>query len=470
MKTLRHVLLFVCVMTGWAIPVVAQETPSGARYLNQQMPERWNYIPEHEQILPNEDVWWKSFHDQILDSLINEGVNRNYDVKMAISRIAMARQAVGGATAGYYPEISLNAGYTKSRSAGAIRGGDVPSSNSSYFSFGADMNWEIDVFGRITSQVKSKKALVEVSKADYLGTMVSLTADIASYYVNLRTLQAQYQVAQEHLLSQKRVVEIAEARHEAGLVSKLDVTQAKTVYFSTEATIPNLKSAIRKTVNSIAILLGVYPEELYGRLSEYEKQPDYMCLINSGVPMDLLRRRPDIIAAEKELAVYAAQIGIAKKDFLPTLSLQGSIGVASHEFNDLFKKNSLNYSIAPTLSWTVFDGFSRKYALAEAKTQMEIGISNYNQTVLTAVQEVDNAMVSYKSALETIECQQEVLEQSKESFNLAIEQYKEGLAAFTNVVDAQMSWLEYSNSLVAAKGSALTSLIQLYQALGGAPQ
>ena len=332
------------------------------------------------------------------------------------------------------------------------------------------MNWEIDVFGRITSQVKSKKALVEVSKADYLGTMVSLTADIASYYVNLRTLQAQYQVAQEHLLSQKRVVEIAEARHEAGLVSKLDVTQAKTVYFSTEATIPNLKSAIRKTVNSIAILLGVYPEELYGRLSEYEKQPDYMCLINSGVPMDLLRRRPDIIAAEKELAVYAAQIGIAKKDFLPTLSLQGSIGVASHEFNDLFKKNSLNYSIAPTLSWTVFDGFSRKYALAEAKTQMEIGISNYNQTVLTAVQEVDNAMVSYKSALETIECQQEVLEQSKESFNLAIEQYKEGLAAFTNVVDAQMSWLEYSNSLVAAKGSALTSLIQLYQALGGAPQ
>lgn len=469
MKTIKHVLLFVYAMTGWAIPVMSQEQPSGSRYLEERMPERWNYIPEFSQTLPDEDIWWKSFKDPMLDSLIAEGVEKNYNVKIAMQRIMMARQAVGQAAADYYPMLSINAGYNKSRMAGAMNGSDIPSTNSSYFSLGMDMNWEIDLFGRITAQVKGKKAAVEVSKADYLGAMVSLTANIASYYVNLRTLQAEYMIAQEHLKSQKRVVEIAEARHEAGLVSKLDVTQAKTVYYSTEGAIPAIESSIHTTINAISILLGTYPDSLYQRLGEIKPQPEHRYLISSGVPMDLLRRRPDIIAVEKELSVYAAQLGIAKKDFLPTLSLRGSIGVAAHDAGDLFKKNSFEYTIAPTLTWTLFEGFARKYAVAEARIQMEIGIEEYNQTVLTAVQEVDNAMTSYNAALKAMEIDKKVFDQSRESFDLSIEQYKEGLTAFSNVVDAQISWLTYANSLAEAKGNALISLVKLYQALGGSP-
>ncbi|MCM1138512.1 MAG: efflux transporter outer membrane subunit [Muribaculum sp.] len=466
----RHViLLFIYAMTGWVLPAMAQEHPSGSRYLEQPMPERWTYTPEVSDIMPNEDAWWKSFNDPLLDSLITVGVENNYNIRMAMSRIEMARQVVGQVRAGYFPSISINAGYTKSRISGATSGKDAPASNSSYFSLGADVSWEIDLFGRITAQVKEKKASVEVSKADYMASMVSITADIASYYMELRTLQAELTVAEEHLKSQQQVLNIAEARHEAGLVSKLDVAQAKTVFYSTEAALPALKANIRTTINAIAILLGTYPDKLYGTLGVVRPQPRHKVLISTGIPIELLRRRPDIIVAEKELAVYAAQLGIAKKDFLPALSLNGSIGVSSHRMDDMFKKNSFEYTIAPTLSWTLFDGLSRRYAVAEARTQMEIGIEDYNLTVITAVQEVDNAISSYNSAVETIEIDRKVFEQSQEEFNLSLEQYKEGLSAFTNVVDAQISWLNYANSLVEAKGNALASLIQLYQALGGSP-
>lgn len=469
MRKEHVILLFIYAMTGWVLPAVAQEHPSGSRYLEQPMPENWSYAPEVSETLPNEDAWWKSFNDHILDSLISAGVSNNYNVRMAMQRIQMAHQAVGQARASYFPSISISAGYNKSRVSGAMSGKDVPATNSSYFSLGADMSWEIDLFGRITAQVKEKKASVDVSKADYMATMVSMTANIATYYMELRTLQAELAVAEEHLKSQQQVLKIAEARHEAGLVSKLDVAQAKTVYYSTEAALPALKANIRTTINAIAILLGTYPENLYNSLSVVKPQPAYNMLISTGIPMELLRRRPDIIVAEKQLAVYAAQLGIAKKDFLPTLSLSGSIGVASHDFDNLFKKNSFEYTIAPTLSWTLFDGLSRRYAVAEARTQMEIGIEDYNQTVITAVQEVDNAICSYNSAVETIEIDKKVFDQSQEEFNLSLEQYKEGLAAFTNVVDAQISWLNYANSLVEARGNALTSLVQLYQALGGSP-
>lgn len=197
--------------------------------------------------------------------------------------------------------------------------------------------------------------------------------------------------------------------------------------------------------------------------------PEYRQLVPMGVPANLLRRRPDIVAAEYELAAYAAELGIAKKDFLPTLSINGSVGVSSHKAGDLFNDNSFEYSIAPTLSWTLFDGFARKYAVSEAKEQMKIGIENYNLTVMTAVQEVDNAMIAYTSSLKAIDSYTKVINQCDESFHLSVDAYKEGLTSFTNVVDAQINSLTYANSLISAKGDALVNLVDLYKALGGSP-
>lgn len=191
--------------------------------------------------------------------------------------------------------------------------------------------------------------------------------------------------------------------------------------------------------------------------------------VSTGMPMNLLRRRPDIAQAEAQLAVYAARTGIARKDFLPTLSLEGSIGFSSPEAGQLFEGRSLSYSIGPTLSWTIFEGLGRKYALESAKEQMQAGIDNYNLTVMTAVEEVNNAMSAYSAALRTVDKQLSVLDDSHEAFNLSIDLYKQGLTPFTNVENAQISWLNCANSLVTSQGNALVSLINLYKALGGSP-
>ena len=198
--------------------------------------------------------------------------------------------------------------------------------------------------------------------------------------------------------------------------------------------------------------------------------PPYQHLIPAGVPANLLRRRPDIAAAEAQLAQYAAEVGVAKKDFLPTVALNGSIGWNSGKINKLVKSDSFTYSIAPKLSWTLFDGFARHHAVASAKEQLLIGIDAYNLTVMTAYTEVENAMEAYNAALESMTLNSEVFSQSREAFDLSMEQYKQGLSAFTNVVNAQIDWLNCANTLVAAHGDALIALIDLYKALGGAPQ
>ena len=468
MRNFVHVLTVLCGIAGVSGSSFAQD--SATAYLKDKMPERWGYSPAISAGVADKDEktdWWKNFEDPLLDSLVIEGLQNNFSVQMAVRRINIAANQVRQVMSGYYPSVNLNGGYTYGRNAGAISGSHIKSSTSSYFSLGADMSWEIDLFGRITSQVKGKKANLNVSKADYEGTMLSIAANISTYYVNLRTFQENLFVTKEHLASQSKVVEIAKARFEAGLVSKLDVTQAETVYYSTEAKIPQLETSINESINALAVLLGVYPETIRPRLIYKGSHPRLQHLVSTGFPADLLRRRPDIIEAEAQLAVYAAQIGIAKKDFLPSLSLNGSIGVAAHKPKDLFGKQSLEYSIAPTLSWNLFDGFSRKYALREAREQMEEGIDNYNLIVLTAVNEVDNAMSSYLASLQIIDSNSNGLKQSSESFDLSVNLYKQGLTPFSNVVDAQINTLSYANSLISARGEALVSLVNLYKALGG---
>ncbi len=262
-------------------------------------------------------------------------------------------------------------------------------------------------------------------------------------------------------------MEIAKARFEAGLVSKLDVTQAESVYYSTEAQIPQLETSLNEAVNALAVLLGVYPDAIRPRLSAAFIPPQYRHLVATGIPADLLRRRPDIIAAEAQLESYATRIGIAKRTISPICHWKAQSVLPLITQKDLFGKNSVEYSITPTLSWTLFDGFSRKYAVQEAKEQLEEGIDNYNLTVLTAVNEVDNAMSSYLASLQTMDSNSNGLKQSTESFDLSVSLYKQGLTPFTNVVDAQINTLTYANSLITARGDALVSLINLYKALGG---
>ncbi|MDE6321994.1 MAG: TolC family protein, partial [Muribaculaceae bacterium] len=389
------------------------------------------------------------------------------DLAMALRRIEVSRLSMKSAQAGYYPKVGVSAGWTKERSSGLLNGPNGRGRNSSYFDIGASLSWEIDLFGRINSQVKEKKAELRATRAEAEGVRLSVAAEIATQYIQIRTWQAELAIARNHIARQEKVVKITEARKEAGLGSGLEVAQAKVVYYSTQASIPILENSIATGINSLSVLVGEFPPAVKASLTDDYQLPSYLHIIDPGTPRDLLRRRPDIIQASEELSAQVEAVGIAKKDFLPTLTINGQIGTGAHRMNDLFHSQSLTYSIEPTISWTIFDGFSRKYNVAIARQQLESQVENYNLTALTAVEEVENALSSYQASVEHIKTIEQVIVQADKSLEFSVDLYKRGLNPFTDVVSAQLNCLEYQEEAVEAKGQALNYLITLYKALGG---
>ncbi len=464
MKTLFKIALFSLVASASATQAKAYDSRD---WLFDSIPDSWSYQSAYTQKLPSEDAWWKTFGDSTLDSLIDMSEKGNYNLAAALNRIEMAKKTLDAAKAAYFPTINLSAGWTKGQSSGASGPVVAKPAPYDYFSLGASMQWEIDVLGKITQNVKANKAAYNATKAEYDGVMVSLAANVAKAYINLRTYQNELIVANSHLEEQEKVLKIVEARFKAGIASMLEVAQSRTVVASTRASIPPLTAMIESSINSLALLTANYPEDIYDWLSVSQEMPTVEYGANLGVPADLLRRRPDIVQAEYQLAEYAAQVGMAKKDFLPTLSLTGSIGTQTHKAKNLFGDHSMYWEVNPTLSWTLFDGLARNYKTAEAKAALEAAVDSYNYTVMNAVIEVSNATTTFKSTMKTIELTEDVIEQSKQSLDLSVELYKKGLSPFSNVVDAQISYLTNQDSKITAQGKALTAVVNLYEALGG---
>ena len=412
--------------------------------------------------------WWKRFGDSVLDTLIARGERANYDATTAMRRIDIARAELLGARSGYYPQIGISAGWERERTSGRIASRSGNAVTTDYFNASASVSWEIDLFGKVRAKAREAKANVNLSAAEYAGTMIALDAQIATTYINLQVQRLQLAVSREHAESQWHIVDIAETRHRTGLASKLDVAQARTLYYSTISSIPVLESDIEASYNALAVLLGTTVENLPSELTASSDLPSAENpLIYMGTPSDLLRRRPDIVAAEKSIDVAAAALGIAKSEYLPSLAITASAGTMAHNIGDLFSGPSYGYSIMPTLSWTAFDGFARKAATAEAALELQNAVDSYNLTVITAIEEVRNGVSAYKADMEYISRIEQVVENSRESVVLSLDQYKQGLCVFTNVVDAQLNYLTYQNTLVAARGEALNSLVTLYKALGG---
>ena len=414
--------------------------------------------------------WWRLFDDNLLDSLIEQGREANYDVVTAMRRISIARAELGVSRAAYYPQLNLSVGYNRNRQSGRLEGTEGVATTLGYFSGEVDLSWEVDVFGKITSQVRQRKAQVRVSAAEYRAVMNSVDAQIATSYVNLLVSRHQLEVARRHSESQKNIVHTTEQRFEAGLASKLDVAQARTLYFSTVARIPLLESSIVASINSIAVILGLQPGDLSDDFAVGKPLPDYMQPVDIGIPSDVVLRRPDVVEAEQNVDVAAAALGIARKEYLPLLRVDASVGTAAHRLRDLMSKPSLTYSIAPTLSWTIFDGLERRYAVAEASESLQMVVDSYNLTIRQAVQEVIDAATKYSAYLRYISTIDQVVENAAESTALSYDLYRQGLTSFTNVDNAELNYLTYENTLVAAQGSALNSLIELYRSLGGAWQ
>lgn len=449
------------------VPLHAAVAQQGNEYLDSPLPQEWNAGEYFDQTLPSDDMWWKNFDDPVLDSLITVAGTGNYSVLGAMENIRKARAAWRTAQGKMLPTFDIGIGWQRAKTSGNVASSMYREAWEGEFSTAVSMKWQADVFGSIYMRSKAQKYLFMATEEEYNAVMVSLVANVATTYFSLRQSLAQMQVIRWNVESQREIMNIVESRYESGLASKLDVAQSRSVYYSTMAQLPAMQAKIESYRNAMAVLLGVYPQELEGWLEEGYALPDYVELIGVGMPAQLLRRRPDIRAAEKQVEANATLLGATRRDWFPEIFLSGSIGFASHDLKHLPRSRSLTWQIAPSLTWNIFSGGERVNATREAQAELDRSIASYNATLLNAVQEVENAMSQYSGSVEQIVSLREAMNQNRETLELSLELYKQGLTEYQNVLDAQRSLLTYQDYLVQARGSSLIYLVQLYEALGG---
>ena len=457
----KRIVLAICAIALW-LGVNAQTLQED---IIERMPKSWPIDEElFNQYLPVENSWWKVFGDSLLDSLIDLAMQQNLDVEEALSRIEQARLGVVIQQGNLLPSIGVNGGWSRQQTSGNT-GSNAQWSGQ--YNLNAQMSWEIDLFGGIRQQIKAKQGIYRASEEEYRGVMVSLCAQVATTYFNLRQYQQEREVLEHNCESQLAVVRLTEARYTSGLASRLDVAQAQQVYYTTLAQLPNMKANIEHAMNQLAVLLGQYPHDVVNGLERPMPLPDYIEPVQVGIPAGLLLRRPDIRQAERQVETQAALLGAAKREWFPQFFLNGSIGYASTELNRLVRAGSVEWEIAPSMSWTLFNGGQRYYTVQQSRAQLDQTIVAFNRTVLQAMQEVTDAMSTYTHSIEQMVATRQAFNYSQQALTLSLDLYKQGLTTFQSVLDAQRSLLSSEESLVQAGGYSLITLVQMYQALGG---
>ena len=460
MRFYSLLLLFLTPFAG----AVAQQ---GEVFIDSALPDGWNNGDCFDQTMPPDDEWWQNFEDPVLDSLILYASENSYSVLGAMENIRKARAAWNIARGKMLPTFDIGMGWQRAKTSGNIASTMYTEAWEGQFNAALSMQWQADVFGSIYMRSKAQKMLFMATEEEFRAVMVTLVANVATTYFSLCQSVEQLKVLRENVKSQHEIMEIVISRYNSGLASKLDVAQSRSVYYSTMAEIPAMQATIDGYRNKMAVLLGIYPQDLAGWPGEECSLPSYMEPIGVGVPATLLRRRPDIRVAEKQVEANAAQLGATRRDWFPEVLLTGSIGFSSGEMKHLFRSKSLTWEIAPTIKWNIFSGGERLNATREARAALDQSIISFNSTLLTAVQEVESAMSQYKSSVEQIVSLREAVNQNEETLTLSLELYKQGLTEYQNVLDAQRTLLTYQGYLVQAQGGSLIYLVQLYEALGG---
>lgn len=422
--------------------------------------------------------WWKVFNDPILDSLIETAYRQNLPLQIAGLRIMEARAQLGVAVGRQYPQLQQLRGSTAAVQISDNAPNSLALDKFFYnYQLGFDAAWELDFWGRFRRGVESAEANLLASYASYDNALVTLTAEVARAYVLIRTFEERIVIARANVQIQKRSLEIAEARFEGGLVTELDVQQARALLNDTEASISRLEIGLRQARHGLSILLGIPPGELKNLLVESGTIPDAPQEVVVGIPADMLRRRPDIRSAELQTAAQSARIGIAKADLYPQFSLVGSIGLQSSEqggipsnnsnFGDLFDSESITYFVGPSVQWPIlnYGRITNRVRVQDARFQQLV--VNYQNTVLNAYREVEDAMVGFLNSKEQVVFLSDSVEASKRSVDLSLIQYREGVVDYQRVLDTQRFLTLEQDLQTAVNGEVALNLIALYKALGG---
>ena len=410
--------------------------------------------------------WWRVFDDPALNRLIETARRENRSLRIAGLRILESRAQLGIAGSALYPQVQQvtgAVGYVNTRQ----RGGGQPGSSQDFVSYQAGFNlgWELDFWGRFKRGIESADAAFFSSIANQQDLQVLLSSQVADLYFAYRTTQLRITIARENVALQKRSFEITRRLYKSGAKSELDLQQARTQYLATLSTIPGLQITLTQTRNALATLLGRPPGELPELAEPRDRLPKIERLAIRDIPAQLLMRRPDIRAAAWRVAAQSAQIGIAEADFYPSISLLGSIGWSGSSLSA--SPNTGNLLIGPSLTWNVFDHGRIANNVRVQDSLLQQLIEQYQDTVLQAAREIDDAAISVVKTAEQEGILKESVQAAKRSLQLANTRYREGYADFQRVLDAQRALFTQAEQELVNQGSHVSAVITLYKALGG---
>lgn len=463
-----------CAGIAWSFVLVASGCIQvGPDYAPPAVPlaDAWINSTPSVTIAPGADPasWWERFGDPVMHHLVELARERNPSLRAAGLRVLEARARRGIAVGGLFPQSQdATASYQETRISelrpNAFPGIDLTTDD---WRAGFDAAWEIDLWGRFRRSVESADASLLGAEASREDVLVSLVAEVASNYVQLRTLERRLTVARENVAVQSRGFEIADARYRGGAVTALDASQAASLLAETKALIPELEGAIRKTRNTLSILLGLPPSDLASELSGEHPIPVAPADLAIGVPADLLRARPDVRAAERALAAQSAQIGVATAALYPHLSLVGSLGFEAEHVADVADGRALTHFGGPSVRWAILNYGRISNAVRVEDARYQQALAAYESTVLAAQAEVENALASLAAARGRVTELERAAQAARRAVELAGLQYKEGAVDYTRVLDTQQVLVAVEDRLAASQGDVALGITALYKALGG---
>ncbi|MBK1790805.1 efflux transporter outer membrane subunit [Persicirhabdus sediminis] len=418
---------------------------------------------------PNSQVnleWWKQFNDPTLNNLVSTAADQNLNLRTAALRILESRAILGISQGNMFPQSQAASGDLL-----RVRApGNDP--NFTTASFGFDAAWELDFWGKFRRSIDSANASLLADIASYDDILVSLTAEVATNYVNIRTLEERIRLAKKNAKLQTDSLELVKLQFEAGTVTELDVLQAQTLLSSTQAQIPNLQTSLQKFHNALAVLLGQSPGSTKSMIATTGKIPQAPTSVGVGVPAELLRRRPDVREAEMLAITQSQQIGIAKADLYPSFTLLGSLGWSAsdagpNELSDIFDADNFGFTFGPAFRWNILNYGRIKNSVRVQDARFEQSLTSYQNVVLNAAREVEDSMTGFVNSKREAEFLRTGVESSERSAELSMLQYKEGLADYQRVLDSTRSLTQKQDQYAATQGTIATNLISMYKALGG---